>query len=89
MNETHNMSWVWLLLFIATTFSFASIFLFFKLLKKLDDNMISASEAIMSLNEKLSSLIKEVEFLKRSHRIINNEVKEKRSIDKTKNQRII
>jgi len=51
--------------------------------------MISASEAIMSLNEKLSSLIKEVEFLKRSHRIINNEVKEKRSIDKTKNQRII
>lgn len=80
---------MWLILIISTTFSFASIFLFVRLLKKTDDNLISVSDDIVLLNEKLSTLIKEVELLKRNCRIINNEVKEKRYSDKNKNQRSI
>lgn len=76
---------MWLILIISTTFSFVSIFLFIRLLKKTDDNFISISDNIVLLNEKLTSVLKEVELLKRNYRIINNEVKEKRHSDKNKN----
>lgn len=85
MNETHNLSWVWLLLImVATTFSFINLYLFYKLLKKLDDNMLVVSEAIEVFTEQLSRALKDVEVLKRNVRIVNNEVKEKRHRDKAK-----
>jgi uncharacterized protein YoxC len=89
MIETHNMSWMWLLLIIATTFSLLNLYLFYKLLKKLDDNMLVVSEAIEVFTEQLSKVLKDVEVLKRNVRIVNNEVKEKRHRDKAKDQRIV
>lgn len=85
MNETHNLSWMWLLpVIVATTFSFVNLYLFYKLLKKLDDNMLVVSEAIELITQQLSNVLKDVETLKRSVRIVNNEVKEKRYRDKDK-----
>jgi uncharacterized protein YoxC len=89
MIEIHNMSWMWLLLIIATTFSLLNLYLFYKLLKKLDDNMLVVSEAIEVFTEQLSKVLKDVEVLKRNVRIVNNEVKEKRHRDKAKDQRIV
>ena len=83
------MSWMWLLLIIATTFSLLNLYLFYKLLKKLDDNMLVVSEAIEVFTEQLSKVLKDVEVLKRNVRIVNNEVKEKRHRDKAKDQRIV
>lgn len=80
---------MWLLLIIATTFSLLNLYLFYKLLKKLDDNMLVVSEAIEVFMEQLSRVLKDVEVLKRNVRIVNNEVKEKRHRDKAKDQRIV
>lgn len=80
---------MWLLLIIATTFSLLNLYLFYKLLKKLDDNMLVVSEAIEVFTEQLSKVLKDVEVLKRNVRIVNNEVKEKRHRDKAKDQRIV
>jgi len=70
------MSWMWLLVILATTFSLINVYLFYKLLKKLDDNMLVVSEALEVYNEQLSQIIKDIELLKKSVRMMNNEVKE-------------
>jgi hypothetical protein len=84
MNETHSMGWVWLILIVSTTLSFVNLYLFYKLLKTVDDNMLVVSEAIELFAEQTSRLSKDVEVLKRNVRIVNNEVKEKRHRDKAK-----
>jgi cell division protein FtsB len=76
MNENHNLVWMWLLVGLATTFSLINIYLFVRLLKKLDDNMLVVSEALEVYNEQLSRLVKDVEVLKKNVRTMNNEVKE-------------
>jgi hypothetical protein len=76
MNVTQNMSWMWLLVILATTFSLINVYLFYKLLKKLDDNMLVVSEALEVYNEQLSQIVKDIELLKKSVRMMNNEVKE-------------
>ena len=76
MNITQNMSWMWLLVILATTFSLINVYLFYKLLKKLDDNMLVVSEALEVYNEQLSQIVKDIELLKKSVRMMNNEVKE-------------
>lgn len=83
MNETHSMGLMWLTIILSATFSLVNLFLFIKLLKKLDDNMIVVSETIELLNQQLNNLVKDVEVLKRNLRIVNNEVKEKRHRDKS------
>jgi uncharacterized protein YoxC len=70
------MSWMWLLVILATTFSLINVYLFYKLLKKLDDNMLVVSEALEVYNEQLSQIVKDIELLKKSVRMMNNEVKE-------------
>lgn len=67
---------MWLLVSLATTFSLINIYLFYRLLKKLDDNMLVVSEALEVYNEQLTRLVKDVELLKKSVRMMNNEVKE-------------
>jgi len=67
---------MWLLASLATTFSLINIYLFYRLLKKLDDNMLVVSEALEVYNEQLSRIVKDVELLKKSVRMMNNEVKE-------------
>lgn len=76
MNENHNLVWMWLLVSLATTFSLINIYLFYRLLKKLDDNMLVVSEALEVYNEQLTRLVKDVEGLKKSVRMMNHEVKE-------------
>jgi len=76
MNENHNLVWMWLLVSLATTFSLINIYLFYRLLKKLDDNMLVVSEALEVYNEQLTRLVKDVEVLKKSVRMMNHEVKE-------------
>jgi hypothetical protein len=76
MNENHNLVWMWLLVILATTFSLINVYLFYKLLKKLDDNMLVVSEALEVYNEQLSQIVKDIELLKKSVRMMNNEVKE-------------
>lgn len=83
MNETHSMGLMWLIIILSATFSLVNLFLFIKLLKKLDDNMLVVSEAIELFNQQLNNVVKDVEVLKRSLRIVNNEVKEKRHRDKS------
>ena len=84
MNITQNMSWMWLLVILATTFSLINVYLFYKLLKKLDDNMLVVSEALEVYNEQLSQIVKDIELLKKSVRMMNNEVKENSRSRKTK-----
>ena len=67
---------MWLLVILATTFSLINVYLFYKLLKKLDDNMLVVSEALEVYNEQLSQIVKDIELLKKSVRMMNNEVKE-------------
>ena len=67
---------MWLLVSLATTFSLINIYLFYKLLKKLDDNMLVVSEALEVYNEQLSRIVKDIELMKKSVRMMNNEVKE-------------
>lgn len=67
---------MWLLVSLATTFSLINIYLFYRLLKKLDDNMLVVSEALEVYNEQLSRIVKDVEVLKKSVRMMNHEVKE-------------
>ena len=67
---------MWLLVSLATTFSLINIYLFYRLLKKLDDNMLVVSEALEVYNEQLSRIVKDVEILKKSVRMMNHEVKE-------------
>lgn len=76
MNENHNLVWMWLLVILATTFSLINVYLFYRLLKKLDDNMLVVSEALEVYNEQLSQIVKDIELLKKSVRMMNNEVKE-------------
>jgi len=76
MNENHNLVWMWLLAGLATTFSLINIYLFYRLLKKLDDNMLVVSEALDVYNEQLSRIVKDVELLKKGVRMMNHEVKE-------------
>lgn len=45
--------------------------------------MLVVSEAIELFNQQLNNVVKDVEVLKRSLRIVNNEVKEKRHRDKS------
>lgn len=67
---------MWLLVSLATTFSLINIYLFYRLLKKLDDNMLVVSEALEVYNEQLSRIVKDIELMKKSVRMMNNEVKE-------------
>ena len=76
MNENHNLVWMWLLVSLATTFSLINIYLFYRLLKKLDDNMLVVSEALEVYNEQLTRFVKDVELVKKSVRMMNHEVKE-------------
>ena len=78
------MSWMWLLVILATTFSLINVYLFYKLLKKLDDNMLVVSEALEVYNEQLSQIVKDIELLKKHVRMMNNEVKENSRIRKAK-----
>lgn len=84
MSITQNMSWMWLLVILATTFSLINVYLFYKLLKKLDDNMLVVSEALEVYNEQLSQIVKDIELLKKHVRMMNNEVKENSRIRKAK-----
>lgn len=84
MSVTQNMSWMWLLVILATTFSLINVYLFYKLLKKLDDNMLVVSEALEVYNEQLSHIVKDIELLKKHVRMMNNEVKENSRIRKAK-----
>lgn len=61
---------------LATTFSLINIYLFYRLLKKLDDNMLVVSEVLEVYNEQLSRIVKDIELMKKSVRMMNNEVKE-------------
>ena len=65
-----------MLVSLATTFSLINIYLFYRLLKKLDDNMLVVSEALEVYNEQLSRIVKDVELVKKSVRMMNHEVKE-------------
>ena len=67
---------MWLLVSLATTFSLINIYLFYKLLKKLDDNMLVVSEALEVYNEQLSRIVKDIELMKKNVRMMNHEVKE-------------
>ena len=67
---------MWLLVSLATTFSLINIYLFYRLLKKLDDNMLVVSEALEVYNDQLSRIVKDVELVKKSVRMMNHEVKE-------------
>lgn len=72
------MIWVWLLVSLATTFSFINLFLFYKILKKFDDSQLLIDQAFQLLNEDRIRISKEIDILKRRGRILNNEAKEKR-----------
>lgn len=85
MNENHNMVWMWLLIGLATTFSIFNLYLFYKLLKKVDDTTIVTGEAIDLISSRINTNTKDIEILNRNVRIVNNEVKENiQSIRKTK-----
>lgn len=78
MNGTNQMIWVWLLVSLATTFSFINLFLFYKILKKFDDSQLLIDQAFQLLNDDRIRILKEIDNLKRRGRILNNEAKEKR-----------
>ncbi len=67
---------VWLLALLAAIFSFVSIYLTLKIIKKFDDFQIVTSDAIELLNAERIKLIKQVEILQRRSRMLNNETKE-------------
>lgn len=67
---------LWLLVFLATIFSFINFFLFLKLIKKFDDFQIATYEALDILNNQRIKIVKEIEVLQRRSRILNNESKE-------------
>lgn len=67
---------VWLLAMLAAIFSFVSIYLTLKIIKKFDDFQIVTSDAIELLNAERIKLIKQVEILQRRSRMLNNETKE-------------
>lgn len=67
---------LWLLVFLATIFSFINFFLFLKIIKKFDDFQIATYEALDILNNQRIKIVKEIEVLQRRSRILNNESKE-------------
>ena len=76
---------MWLLIGLAATFSIINLYLFYKLLKKVDDTTIVTGEAIDLISSRINTNTKDIEILNRNVRIVNNEVKENiQSIRKTK-----
>ena len=71
-----NQYMLWLLAGLAAIFSFTSLFLFYKLIKKFDDFQIATYEAFEILNNDRIKLLKQIEMLQRRSRILNNEAKE-------------
>lgn len=71
-----NSVMLWLLVILATIFSFINLFLFYKLIKKFDDFQIATYEALDILNNQRIKIVKEIEVLQRRSRILNNESKE-------------
>lgn len=67
---------LWLLVSLATIFSFINFFLFLKIIKKFDDFQIATYEALDILNNQRIKIVKEIEVLQRRSRILNNESKE-------------
>jgi hypothetical protein len=86
MEQTHDMSWIWLLVILATIFlSLVNFYLFLKLLKKYDNSMLVVSEAIEVLSNQQIQLTNDVELIKKNVRMMGNEVKENRHQRKVKN----
>ena len=73
---SHNHTMLWLLGLLAATFSFISLFLYYKIIKKFDDFQIATYEAFEILNNDRIKLLKEIELLQRRSRMLNNEAKE-------------
>jgi hypothetical protein len=67
---------LWLLGLLAATFSFISLFVSYKIIKKFDDFQIATYEAFELLNNDRGRLLKEIEALQRRSRMISNEAKE-------------
>jgi len=67
---------IWLLVSLAAIFSFVSIYLTLRIIKKFDDFQIVTSDAIELLNAERIKLIKQVEMLQKRSRMLNNETKE-------------
>ncbi len=66
----------WLLVILAAIFSFVSIYLTLRIIKKFDDFQIVTSDAIELLNAERIKLLKQVEVLQRRSRMLSNETKE-------------
>jgi hypothetical protein len=73
---SHNHTMLWLLGLLAATFSFISLFVSYKIIKKFDDFQIATYEAFELLNNDRGRLLKEIEVLQRRSRMISNETKE-------------
>lgn len=71
-----NQYMLWLLAGLAAIFSFTSLFLFYKLIKKFDDFQLVTYEALEILNNERIKILKEIETLQRRSRILSNEAKE-------------
>lgn len=71
-----NQYMLWLLAGLAAIFSFISLFLFYKLIKKFDDFQLVTYEALEILNNERIKILKEIETLQRRSRILSNEAKE-------------
>ena len=67
---------IWLLVILAAIFSFVSIYLTLRIIKKFDDFQIVTSDAIELLNAERIKLLKQVEVLQRRSRMLSNETKE-------------
>ncbi len=72
----NNQTMMWLLGLLAVTFSFISLFVSYKIIKKFDDFQIATYEAFEMLNNDRVKLLKEIEALHRRSRMINNETKQ-------------
>lgn len=84
-SSSFNHVMLWLLAGLAAIFSFISLFLFYKLIKKFDDFQLATYEALEVLNTERIKILKEIESLQRRSRILNNESKENnRRIDQNK-----
>ena len=72
----NNQTMMWLLGLLAVTFSFISLFVSYKIIKKFDEFQIVTYEAFELLNNDRIKLLKEIESLHRRSRMINNETKQ-------------
>ncbi len=71
-----NHTMLWLLGLLAAIFSFISLFISYKIIKKFDDFQIATYEAFELLNNDRVRQLKEIEALQRRSRMISNETKE-------------